>query len=284
MASAYGKNIHMIETLDRPQAATVLRAKPKAAILIADGVNCHLETQHAFTIAGAEAQLVHINELKQGEENLRNYNILSLSGGFSYGDDLASGKILATELNAYLPDTLTDFVHQQKGLVLGICNGYQVLVRSGLLPFGTIGDMQSSLTFNQSGHFQHEWIHLSVEKPSACEYLSDLDGPINLPIAHGEGQFIAEPDVLERMQQNNQIVFRYCTPSGIQAVGDYSSFNPNGSFGAIAGICDPTGQILGLMPHPERFVRSMQHPNARRDPNMVPQGLQLFQKMVEFVR
>lgn len=278
MASANATNIYMIET----KAATYISKKPPVGVLITDGVNCHRETKKAFEMAGGDAQFVHMNDLREGDAKLDNFEIIALPGGFSYGDHLGSGKVWANELSVYLPDQLTDFVHQKNGLVLGVCNGFQVLVQSGLLPFGKIGDKQTTLRNNASGNFQCEWVRLKMEDQAACVFLQESDQLLQLPIAHGEGRFSAPADTVNQMEAQNQIVFRYCDISGDVAPTD-SPFNPNGSVNGIAGITDPTGHILGLMPHPERFVRAMQHPNYRRDPAMQPQGLQLFEKMVQYV-
>ncbi len=258
--------------------------RPKACVLKTDGINCDAETKDAFNLAGAESRIVHVNQLRSGEENLKNYHILSLPGGFSYGDDVASGKILAIELNAYLADQINDMVHGRKGLVLGICNGNQVLVREGLLPFGEIGKMEVTLTNNNSGHFDCRPVNLSINKGHGFKPLKDWESAISYQVAHGEGKYFASQKIMENIEGENLVVFRYCDILG-NSTNEYPA-NPNGSLNAIAGICDPSGRILGLMPHPERSVRKTQYPNWRRLENkdLEPQGLPLFQKMVEYVR
>lgn len=256
------------------------RVKPSVCILKTDGINCDRETKHAFTLAGGRPKLVHINELRAKEENLKNYQILVIPGGFSYGDDVASGKILALELISYLADRINTFVNKQKGLVLGICNGFQVLVRTGLLPFGKMGEMQATLSHNNSGHFECRWVNLKVENNNACVFLKGMKGSVSYQVAHGEGKFFARQPELKRVEAEKLVVFRYCDSLG-NPTQEYP-LNPNGSLHAIAGICDPTGRILGLMPHPERFIRPTQHPNWRRMQDLEPQGLPIFKKMVEF--
>jgi len=253
---------------------------PQVCVLKTDGINCDKETVNAFAIAGGRPRTVHVNELRAGQENLRNYQILAIPGGFSYGDDVASGKILALELNSYLGDQINEFAQRRKGLVLGVCNGFQVLVRTGLLPFGSMGEMEVTLTNNDSGHFECRWINLKVEGNNDCAFLGEMNGVVSYQVAHGEGKLFTSSEKLEEIENNNLVVFRYCDALG-NPTQEYP-LNPNGSLNAIAGITDPTGRILGLMPHPERFVRKMQHPNWRRLPGLEPQGLQIFQKMVNY--
>ena len=252
---------------------------PQVCVLKTDGINCDEETVNAFATTGGKPKTVHVNELRSKEDSLSNYQILAIPGGFSYGDDIASGKILALELNTYLSDQIEDFVNGKKGLVLGVCNGFQVLVRTGLLPFGAIGEMQATLANNDSGHFECRWINLKAEENNACVFLNGMNGTVSYQVAHGEGKFLARQPELDRVEAEKLVVLRYCDRLG-NPTQDYP-LNPNGSLNAIAGITDPTGRILGLMPHPERFIRSTQHPNWRRmSKNFVPQGLQVFQRMV----
>ncbi len=253
--------------------------EPKVCVLKTDGINCDEEAVNAFAIAGARPKILHVNELRSKEDSLANYQILALPGGFSYGDDVASGKILALELNSYLADQINEFNQRQKGLVLGVCNGFQVLVRTGLLPFGTMGGMQATLGHNDSGHFECRWVNLKVED-SSCVFLEGMPKNVQYQVAHGEGKFLAKPNELKRIEEENLVVFRYCDALANLTMG--YPLNPNGALNAIAGITDPSGRILGLMPHPERFVRKTQHPNWRRMPDLEPQGLPIFQKMVEY--
>ncbi|EKD85762.1 MAG: hypothetical protein ACD_37C00630G0006 [uncultured bacterium] len=257
--------------------------KPKAIILKADGINRDEDMAHAFNIAGADAELVHINDLRSKTKKLSDYQILGIPGGFAYGDDIVSGKVLATEMVAYLSGELKKFVARKNTAVIGVCNGFQVLVRTGLVPFDRIGEMDATLVNNDSGHFECRWIKVKVEKGSRSKFLTGLEDEILwYPVAHGEGKFIATPKILNRIEKENLVAFRYVDDSGTptQKYPD----NPNGSTNAIVGISDETGRVLGLMPHPECFVRIEQHPNWRRGLENGPQGLPLFENIVNFVK
>ncbi|HOT96424.1 MAG TPA: phosphoribosylformylglycinamidine synthase I [bacterium] len=236
--------------------------KPKVLVLRAAGSNCDMETQFAFQYAGAEAELIHINRLLRGEVHLATYQILAIPGGFTYGDDISAGKILANELQFKLAGQLTAF-HEAGGLILGICNGFQVLVKAGLLPEVDLGGPQEvTLVHNDSGKFEDRWVHLQVPD-SRSLFTAGLSGPIYLPVAHAEGKFAAlSPAVLDRLEANRQIVLRYTAADGGPAA--YPE-NPNGSDRDIAGICDSTGRILGLMPHPERHIDPTHHPRWTRN-------------------
>lgn len=257
--------------------------RPKALILKADGINRDEDMLYAFNIAGADAELVHINDLRSKTKKLSNYQILGIPGGFAYGDDIVSGKVLATELVAYLSDELRKFVSRKNTAVIGVCNGFQVLVRTGLVPFGNLGEMDATLVANDSGHFECRWIKVKVEKNSKSKFLNGLENEILwYPVAHGEGKFMALPKVLSQIEKENLVAFRYVDGNGLptQKYPD----NPNGSTNAIVGISDQTGRVLGLMPHPECFVRIEQHPNWRRGLIKSPQGLPLFENIVKFVK
>ena len=277
-----------------------MTTKPKVLVLKTDGINCDEELAFAFKIAGGFPKIVHVNELRGKKENLKNYNILAIPGGFSYGDDIVSGKILAVELTSFFSEELKQFTQRKDTLIIGICNGFQVLVRTGLLPFRTIGKMQATLTNNDSGHFECRWINLKIENNSRCAFLKGISTPrtvarqrprllrgerlnisVNFQVAHGEGKFFAPKNIIEKIEKQNLVTFRYINGKG-KPTQKYP-VNPNGSLHAIAGITDPTGRILGLMPHPERFVRIEQHPNWRRMRNLEPQGLSIFEEMVSFV-
>lgn len=266
--------------------------KPKVLVLKADGTNCDEETAFAFKLAGGDSKIAHINELRTnppaGGEKLTNYQILAIPGGFSYGDDIASGKILAVELTSFFSEELKKFIERKNTIIIGICNGFQVLVRTGLLPFGKIGTMDATLTNNDSGHFECRWINLKIEPNSRCVFLNNgtieqFSNDISYQVAHGEGKFFANNKTLRAIEQSNLVVFRYVDKKG-KPTQKYPD-NPNGTLNAIAGICDPTGRILGLMPHPERFVRREQHPNWRRlnPPAGGPQGLPFFENIVKYV-
>ena len=251
----------------------------KAIVLRAAGINCDMETEHALELAGAKAQRVHINRLIEDRKLLRKFQILVFPGGFSYGDDVAAGKILANQIVHHLSEPLREFIKAGK-LVLGICNGFQVLVRTGLLPDSKMGDIRCTLMGNDSGRFECRWINIRVEE-SPCIFTRGLSGSnLSVQVAHGEGKFYAEPVQLEKLESGGRVVFRYSTDNGGQALS-YPE-NPNGSLNSIAGICDSTGLVLGLMPHPERFVSLQQHPNWRRGQIDFPHGLPIFKNAVDY--
>lgn len=259
-----------------------MKTKPKALILKADGINRDEDLAFAFKLGGADVKIVHINELRTKNEKLSNYNILGLPGGFSYGDDIASGKIQAIEMTTFLGVELRNFVDKKNTAVIGICNGFQALVRTGLVPFRTIDEMQVTLTNNDSGHFECRWINMKVQN-SACKFMKGMeDFIVSYPIAHGEGKFFADDKTLQEIENKNLVVFRY-VDEGANPTMVYPK-NPNGALNSIGGICDTTGRVLGLMPHPECFVRKEQHPNWRRMKIPKPHGLPLFENIVKFVR
>lgn len=255
--------------------------KPKVLVLKTDGTNCDEETAFAFNLSGGDARIVHINDLRNKKDSLKNYQILAIPGGFSYGDDVASGKILAIELTSFFSEQLRKFIARKDTLIIGVCNGFQVLVRTGLLPFRSLGKMDAILTNNDSGHFECRWINLRIEKNSNCVFLKNLEGNfVSYQVAHGEGKFFADKESMRKIEKENLVAFRYVDQDG-KPTQKYPE-NPNGAINAIAGICDPTGRILGLMPHPERFVKIEQHPNWRRMKISRPQGLPIFENMIKY--
>lgn len=255
--------------------------KPRVMVLRTDGTNCDEETRFAFLQAGGDARLVHINQLRDGSEKLVAYQVLVIPGGFSYGDDVHSGKILAVELVSCLGDQLLGFLAAGKP-VLGICNGFQVLVRTGILPGGSPGRIDVALMANDSGHFECRWIRLRVEK-SPCIFTRGLEGQVlDMMVAHGEGKLYTGADTLAELEERGQAVFRYVDAGG-EPTGRYPD-NPNGSQNAIAGLCDPRGLVMGLMPHPERIVNVAQHPNWRRGAFREPAALQMFRNAVAYAR
>lgn len=253
--------------------------KPKVCVLRSAGTNCDQETKAAFSLAGASAELMHINNLVAHRRTLDDFHILALPGGFSYGDDIASGKIFANELRFKLVDSLRKFIADGK-LIIGICNGFQILVKSGLLPGDVNFSQTTSLIINDSGKFESRWVYLKLGGAD-CVWTKGLKKIIYLPVAHGEGKFVvADKQLLNRLKKNNQIVFQYSN-----AVGNLSGYpdNPNGSVENIAGICDKTGRIFGLMPHPERHICPAQHP--RKDKlKKEADGLQIFKNGVNFIK
>lgn len=256
--------------------------KPKVIVLIADGTNCDEELAFAFKLAGGDPKIVHVNDLRSGKEKINDYQILALAGGFAYGDDIISGKILAIELTSFFETQIKKFIERKDTAVIGVCNGFQVLVRTGLLPFRKFGEMDVTLTNNDSGHFECRWIKARVEKNSKCGFLKGMEGKIvTYTTAHGEGKFFTTPEVLKEIEKQHLVAFRYVDEQG-NPTQQYPQ-NPNGSLNAIMAISDPTGRILGIMPHPERFVRVEQHPNWRRAKVKVD-GLPLFKNIVNFVK
>lgn len=232
-------------------------AKPKVLVLRTAGTNCNEETAYAFAKSGGDVVQAHVNALLSGEIELHDFHILALSGGFSYGDDVASGRILANELRLKFGQALKQFVDDGK-LIIGICNGFQILTKAGLLPGLNQGQGQDATLFNNdSAKFEARWVHLKVNG-SACVWTQGMEDQIYLPVAHGEGKFIPKnAQVLNQLKANRQIVFSYCSADGGKP--QYPD-NPNGSTEDIAGVCDPTGRVMGLMPHPERHFMFEQHP------------------------
>lgn len=255
--------------------------KPRVIILRTAGTNCDKETAFAFEIAGAEPELVHVNQLARREKDLADYQILAIPGGFTYGDDVASGKILANELKFAMEEDLERFIRAGKPII-GICNGFQVLVKAGLLPnlSGDFRSIEATLTFNDSARFQAEWVglkrvHGSGNKGAGkCIWTEGMKNAIYLPIAHGEGKFIpADEDIMKQLRGQGLVVFEYID-------------NPNGSIGNIAGICDPDGRVFGLMPHPERYISRYQHPSWTRfrSSDEEGDGLAIFRNGVNFAK
>jgi phosphoribosylformylglycinamidine synthase subunit PurQ / glutaminase len=236
--------------------------KPRVLVLTGYGINCDLEAEYGFNLAGGEAERVHINSLIAGEKKLADYQILVFPGGFSFGDDIASGKVLALKSKTRLGDGIRAFV-EKGGLVIGICNGFQVLAKFGLLSDRPAVDFEQrvTVTYNDSGRFEDRWVWLK-KVSGKCPWLDGIDG-IYLPVAHGEGKFFAPPEIIETIENKRQVAFRYVKPDMSAANGEYPQ-NPNGSLNDIAGICDPSGKILGIMPHPERFLTFYNHPGWTR--------------------
>jgi len=254
--------------------------KVRACVLLAAGTNCDLETKHALELAGAEADVVHINRFLSSDARLADYQMLVIPGGFSYGDYVASGRILAIEIEHYLRAELCRFRDSGR-LVMGICNGFQILVKAGLLPAfeGPFEPRTITLDTNDSGRYEDRWVHLAVED-SPCVFTRGLDRQIELPVAHAEGKLIVKgSETVTRLQAGRQIALRYVTAGGEPA--QYPD-NPNGSELGIAGICDPTGQIFGLMPHPERFVRHEHHPRWHRERAIRIDGTRMFDNAVRY--
>lgn len=257
--------------------------KVHALVLTGYGINCDYETADAFSRAGATASRVHLNDVIANSAMLRDYQILAVPGGFSFGDDVASGKILANRLRYKLGDALKQFVADGK-LVIGICNGFQVLVKMGMLPM-LDGDFQQevTLTHNDSGRFEDRWVNLQATQNTHCVWVKGLDR-LELPIRHGEGKFIPrDGSVLDTLRNRGMIALRYCRADGSAAQGQFPE-NPNGSIDDVAGICDTTGRVFGLMPHPEAHTERTHHPRwTREDRPEEGIGLRVFRNAVEYL-
>lgn len=271
--------------------------KPKVLVIRTAGVNCDKETEFAFSLAGADTYLRHLNQVKE-KNDLKSYQIIAMPGGFSYGDDLGAGKILSLELLLWFKDQLKEFI-AKGGLIIGICNGFQVLVKTGILPDA---DFKQTVTLgsNDSGRFEDRWVYLKIadsrwqmaddkgqkkeeerkiKKPENI-WLKELPEIINLPVAHGEGKFYAEKGILDRIERCGQVALRYVDSKGAPAK---YPFNPNGSLNDIAGITDATGKVLGLMPHPERFMFKHQWFNWK-EKEISPFGLKFFENGVKYFK
>jgi len=250
----------------------------RVLILRTAGTNCDRETEFGFQLAGAQTERLHVNALRAAPGRLDEFHILVIPGGFSYGDDLGAGKVLANELLCKLRRPLERFLEDGK-LVLGICNGFQVLVKTGLLPGLDRWRQQATLTFNDSHRFEDRWTYLKA--PANVCPLAEAGEQIYIPVAHAEGKFVVESAaVLERLRENGQIIYRYADPQGNPAGYPW---NPNGSVDNIAGICDPTGRVVGMMPHPERHCLPTQDPRwPRRGLMEEGEGLRVLRRAVEF--
>jgi len=251
-------------------------SKVRTLILRAPGTNCDEETAFAFQQAGVETSLVHIGQLIRREKHLEDYQIMVFPGGFTYGDDLGAGRVLANEIRLKLRTDLERFV-ESGYLILGICNGFQVLVKAGILP-GLKSRQELTLTTNDSGRFECRWVYLSASSNSKCVFTRGIEN-LYLPIAHGEGKVIGTADTLGELDKT----LYYTDEKGNRSAG--YPYNPNGSMENIAGICDSTGRIFALMPHPERHISPSQHPRWQAEENKVQEnGFRIFQNAVEWIK
>ncbi len=255
---------------------------PKVLILRTAGTNCDYETRYAFEKAGAKVDAVHINILLANKSLLKDYQILALPGGFTYGDDVSAGKILANQIKYNLEEDITTFIREKK-LILGICNGFQTLTKAGLLPAIDKRHQEATLTFNDSNKFEDRWVYLKICLTKSIFVKDGEISKIYLPIAHGEGKFVTQDEsILNKIIINHQVVFKYVNEQGEETGYPW---NPNGSVQNIAGICDPTGQILGMMPHPERHLEPTQHPRwTRNGLKEFGDGFLIFRNAVDYVK
>jgi len=267
--------------------------EPKVLILTGYGINCERETQFAFELAGADAEIVHVNDLINKEKSLDDYQILAFPGGFSYGDDTGSGNAMANKIRLNLWSDLMKFISSGK-LVIGICNGFQVLVNLGLLPAlnEKYGKRDVALIHNNSVRYECRWVHLKKQS-SKCVFANNLD-LLHVPVAHGEGKFFANDKVLAELKNKEQIVFSYVMENGTPANGEFP-FNPNGALCDIAGICDESGRVLGMMPHPERAIFAASSPDFQKLKEKMKRGreniptyyepaLKIFKNAVDYVK
>jgi len=253
-------------------------SKVKVLILRAPGTNRDVDTQIAFEAAGAEVSSSPVTGLFRKEKRLADYHIAVIPGGFTYGDDISAGRIMANEIRLRLGGDIKKFVDDGR-LVLGICNGFQVLVKTGILP-GIPGRSAQpvTLTNNDSGKFECRWVYLKVNQKSPCVFTKGID-LIYVPVAHGEGKLVAEDGLLGKLN----VVVQYVDEKGKTGAG--YPYNPNGSVNDIAGICDATGRVFGLMPHPEDFIRGTQHPRwTRAKPPENLYGMQIFTNAVKWAK
>jgi len=265
--------------------------KPRSLIFVGNGINCEYETAHAHKLVGFEPDLVHINRLMEDPDLIKKYTFITLPGGFLDGDDLGSAKAQAVrwkyrvigESKRTFIDALIEFVAEGK-IILGICNGFQLLVKTGLLP-GLEDNYTSqtvTLTFNDMGRFEDRWVYLKSNQFSHCIFVKDIH-TIYLPVRHGEGKLVVDTGTtLEKIKHGGHIVMQYADEQG--NVTSQYPLNPNGSIESIAGLCDCTGRIFGLMPHPEAFVHRTQHPRWTREViSEHGDGLTIFKNAFKYV-
>ena len=267
--------------------------RPKVAVLFGFGINCDHETAAVFELAGATAERVHVNRFVNGECNLSEFQILAVPGGFSFGDHLGSGRLLGNRMRFAMREQLSEFAAAGKPII-GICNGFQVLVKTGLLPGKEVPDFiqTASLTLNNSGRYEDRWVTLEFDSESPCIWTKGITR-LECPVRHGEGRFVM-PDItnLDELETNNQLTVRYVDPSTKTGEGITNEtlpfpICPNGSIRNIAGVCDPTGLIFGLMPHPEAAYANFLHPHHTREDvkdEIEGPAMKIFRNAVEYVK
>ena len=258
--------------------------KPRILILRAPGTNCDQETAFAFQTAGGQPDVVHLNRLLENSKLAANYQILAIPGGFSYGDDISAGRIFGNQSRHYLHECLQEFKAAGK-LIIGICNGLQILVKSGVLLPDRADEPIATLTLNDSGKFEDRCVHLRVQRDK-CVFLRGIDH-MYLPIAHAEGKFVArDTATLNQLDTSGQLVLRYTLPPDSLLPTPHSLLpypaHPNGAQLNVAGLCDQTGRVFGLMPHPERHIDPAQHPRWTREHHACGDGLAVFENAIRF--
>ncbi|HEY1600845.1 MAG TPA: phosphoribosylformylglycinamidine synthase I [Pirellulales bacterium] len=258
-------------------------ATPRTLILRAPGTNCDVETAYAFERAGASPTTLHVNRALENPRLLDEFQILCIPGGFSYGDDVAAGRIFGNQIRHHLAEQLRAF-HSAGKLVLGICNGFQILLRSGILfpDLGTADDPPATLAWNDSGKFEDRWVRVTVTGKN-CVFFRGIES-MYVPVAHAEGKFVPrDAQTLAALEARGQVVMRYAAAEGTHASTERYPDNPNGSVAGIAGVCDATGRVCGFMPHPERHIDRTQHPRwTRGEGSPEGDGLRLFRNAVEY--
>ena len=260
--------------------------KVKALVITGFGLNCEKETTAAFEYVGAEVSMVHLNDLIAGKRSLKEFQILAFIGGFSFGDHLGAGAVFANRVHFRLHDELKEFIADGK-LIIGICNGFQTISRLGIVPAlnGNYFVQQAALAHNDSGVFRDDWCVLRANPASPCVFTKGID-LIRLPLRHGEGKFVADDATLKQIEAKNLVAFRYANADGSLAT-EFPA-NPNGSLNSIAGICDETGRVFGLMPHPEAFLSPYNSPTWTADQlkGDLPKegdGVAIFRNAVEYL-
>src|SRR4051812_25653601 len=258
--------------------------KPRVLILRAPGTNCDQETAFAFQAAGGQPDVAHLNRLLENPSLAANFQILAIPGGFSYGDDISAGRIFGNQIRHHLRDCLQEFKAAGK-LIIGICNGVQILVKSGVLLPDRADEPIATLTLNDSGKFEDRWVNLRVVGDK-CVFLRGIER-MYLPVAHAEGKFVArDAATLQRLDSAGQLVLRYTLQSDLALPASDSSVpypaNPNGAQLNVAGLCDETGRVFGLMPHPERHMDPTQHPRWTREQHDRGDGLAVFENAVAY--
>lgn len=256
-------------------------SKAKAAVLTGYGINADYELQYALRASGADAERVHIHELMQKPEMLDDYDLLAFPGGFSFGDDLGSGKVIANKFRFKLKEQMQRFVGEGK-LVIGICNGFQMIAKMGLLPYNDF-EQKVTLTFNDSGKFEDRWVYVKMNQRSPCVFTKDIGG-LMLPVRHGEGKFIADGATLKDLVSKNMVALQYVNEH--DELSGYP-YNPNGSMLSIAGICNEKGNVFGLMPHPEAYNSMMNNPYwpsvKDRIKDWKGSGMKIFENAVSYL-